>query len=313
MFSSRPDAGGTLTPLRILKARPARALAALVALFAAGASVFAQAPAQKPKLIRDHFRDNSGRSGPQLVALKGGEFIMGTRPSDPAYNTRNVPHRVVLSPFAIGQFQITNEEFAMFLNDRRLSLEQTDALIQVNLTPGLSIPESGHPVSVKTGAAGLPVTGVSWQGALAYARWLSEMTGHIYALPSEAQWEYCARADSKTIWPWGDVFDRSKINCDRPISMLGAEPASRLFQNAFGLYGIPGNVWEWTLDCLNVMFYFHAPSRDPVFLDPSCPAPMIRGGSFRTPQYQCSPGYRVNYFSIGHWDSIGFRVMRRMT
>ena len=305
MFSSRPDQAVTLIASRIL--------AALAALLAGSTSVFAQAPAPKPELIRDHFRDNSGRSGPQLVALKGGEFIMGTRPSDPAYNTRNVQHRVELSPFAVGEFQITNEEFAMFLNDQRISLQQTDALIQVRMTPGLIIPESGHPVLVKAGAAGLPVTGVSWQGALSYTRWLSEKTGHIYTLPSEAQWEYCARADSKTIWPWGDLFDASKINCDRPIAMLGAEPANRLSQNAFGLYGIPGNVWEWVLDCLDVTFYFHAPSRDPVFLDPSCPGPMIRGGSFRTPQYQCSPGYRVNYFSVGHWDSIGFRVLRRLT
>ena len=265
MFSSRAHAGSRLIASRML--------AAAVALFAASASVFAQATGQKPELIRDHFRDNSGRSGPQLVALKGGEFIMGTRPSDPAYNTRNVPHKVVLSPFAMGQFQITNEEFAMFLNDRRLSLEQTDALIQVRMTPGLSIPDSGHPVSLKYGTAGLPVTGVSWEGALAYARWLSEKTGHIYALPSEAQWEYCARADSKTIWPWGDAFDPSKINCDRQIATLGAEPASRLSQNAFGLYGIPGNVWEWTLDCLDVTFYFSCAFARSCFPRPFVPGP----------------------------------------
>jgi formylglycine-generating enzyme required for sulfatase activity len=308
MFSSEPDS--LIAP--VPKAREVRVLAGLVALFAVGTSVFAQAVSRKPELIRDHFRDDRGRTGPQLVALKGGEFIMGTKPSDPAYNTRNVQHRVVLSPFAVGQFQITNGEYAMFLNDQRLSLEQTEELIQVKMTPGLSIPGTGHPVSIKAGAADVPVTGVSWIGALGYTRWLSEKTGRIYTLPSEAQWEYCARADSKSIWPWGDLFDASKINCDRPIGMLGAEPASRLAQNAFGLYGIPGNVWEWMLDCLDVTFYFHAPSRDPVFLDPTCPAPMIRGGSFRTPQYQCSPGYRVNYFSIGHWDSIGFRVARRL-
>ena len=309
MFSSERDAG---ISSRILKSRGFRALTGLFAFFVTSASVLAQQPSQKPELIRDLFRDNSGRAGPQLVALKGGEFIMGTRPSDPAYNTTNVQHRVVLSPFAIGQFQITNEEYATFLNDRRLSLQQTDELILVKQTPGLTIPVSGHPVIIKSGAAGLPVTGVSWRGALDYTRWLSEKTGKIYTLPSEAQWEYCARAESKTIWPWGDLFDGSKINCDRPIAMLGAEAASRLSQNALGLYGIPGNVWEWMLDCLDVTFYFHAPTRDPVFLDPSCPAPMIRGGSFRTPQYQCSPGYRVNYFSIGHWDSIGFRVTRRL-
>src|SRR6266404_6013873 len=175
MFSSRPDAGVSLIASLIREARAFRALAALAALFATSASVFAQATAQKPELIRDRFLDNSGRWGPQLVALKGGEFVMGTRTSDPAYNTRNVQHRVLLSPFAMGQFQITNEEFAVFLSDQRLSLQQTDALVQVRLTPGLCIPESGHPVAVKAGAAGLPVTGVSWQGALAYARWLSEI------------------------------------------------------------------------------------------------------------------------------------------
>ena len=116
MFSSRPDAG--VDAHRIAHSEGAylsRAGGARRAFHRPAHQSFAQAPAQKPDLIRDHFRDDSGRSGPQLVALKGGEFIMGTRTSDPAYNTRNVQHKVVLSPFAIGQFQITNEEFAHFL------------------------------------------------------------------------------------------------------------------------------------------------------------------------------------------------------
>jgi formylglycine-generating enzyme required for sulfatase activity len=113
------------------------------------------------------------------------------------------------------------------------------------------------------------------------------------------------------VWPWGDEFDPDRVNCDRPEGAI--LPESRLAPNRFGLYGMPGNVWEWTVDCFDLEFYLYSPVVDPVYLDPACPAPMIRGGSFRDPQVQCSPGYRVNYFAQGYPNGIGFRVVRRMS
>jgi formylglycine-generating enzyme len=257
----------------------------------------------------DPFREGSGR-GPEMVSLRAGEFMMGTYPQDPAYTLYTLPHRVMLSPFAISRFSVTNEEFADFLNDRAYSRTSVDKLIQADRTPGLQFSELDSKVTVRTGSSELPVTGVTWHGAIEYCRWLSERTGQYYAIPTEAQWEYAARADSKTVWPWGDKFDPKQINCATAVQEQGALPARSLKPNRFGLYGIPGNVWEWMLDCLDLTFYFHSPVRDPVWLQADCPAPMIRGGSFRDPAYQCSPGYRVNYFERGSWDGIGFRVVR---
>ena len=256
----------------------------------------------------DRFVDGSGRTGPAMIALPAGEFLMGSAIADPAYNGRNLPHRVVLSPFAIGRFSVTTAEFAAFLNDRKLNRAAAARFLQVDAAPGLNFPAEG-PVTLDSSTADLPVTGITWRGALAYAAWLSGRTGQVYVLPSEAQWEYAARAGASTIWPWGDQFDPARINCDQPGGAI--LPERLLAPNGFGLRGMPGNVWEWLADCYDLEFYLHSPLTDPVFLDPACPAPMIRGGSFRDRRVECSPGYRINYFAQGYPNGIGFRVVRR--
>jgi formylglycine-generating enzyme len=283
--------------------------AKLAVAFLCAAACVASSGAAIDPYFTDPFHDGAGR-GPEMVVLRAGEFMMGTYPGDPAYTLYTLPHRVVLSPFAIGRFSVTNQEFCDFLSDRKYPRELVDNLIQIDRTPGLQFSESNSIVAVRSGSSELPVTGVTWQGAIEYSRWLSEQTGQYYAIPTEAQWEYAARADSKTVWPWGDKFDPRQINCATTVQEQGALPARSLKPNRFGLYGIPGNVWEWMLDCLDLTFYFHSPVHDPVWLQANCPAPMIRGGSFRDPAYQCSPGYRVNYFARGSWDGIGFRVVR---
>jgi formylglycine-generating enzyme required for sulfatase activity len=217
---------------------------------------------------------------------------------------------VVLTPFAIGRFSVTTAEFADFLNDAKLDLPTAARLLQVKAAPGITVPAAGHPVTVNPEIADLPVTGITWRGAIAYAQWLSDRTGQVYVIPSEAQWEYAARAGAGTIWPWGDAFDPERVNCDKPDGAI--LPERQLAPNRFALAGIPGNVWEWTTDCLDLEFYLHSPTVDPVFLDAACRAPMIRGGSFRDPRVQCSPSYRVNYFAQGFPNGIGFRVVRRM-
>jgi formylglycine-generating enzyme required for sulfatase activity len=280
-----------------------------VAFLCATAVSFAFASEPSAPYFSDSFHNGTGR-GPEMVVLRAGEFMMGTYPDDPAYTLYTLPHRVVLSPFAMGRFSVTNREFADFLNDRAYTRAFVDTLIQVDRTPGLQFSGSDLTVAVRAGSSELPVTGVTWQGAIEYSRWLSKRTGQNYAIPTEAQWEYAARADSTTVWPWGDKFDPKQINCATAVREEGALPARSLKPNRFGLYGIPGNVWEWMLDCLDLTFYFHSPVHDPVWLQADCPAPMIRGGSFRDPVYQCSPGYRVNYFDRGSWDGIGFRVVR---
>lgn len=255
-------------------------------------------PPASASVLHDAFADGSGRSGPALVRLAGGSFVMGAHPADPEYRTSSLAHVVELSPFAMGEFSVTGAQFAQFLTDRRRTPAEIADLVQSSA------------LVRRSGWQNRPATGVTWEGALQYARWLSRKTGQTYTLPSEAQWEYAARAGSQTAWPWGSTWQSSRLNCnhEHPEPL----PAHALPANKLGLKGMPGNVWEWTADCLDLDFYMHSPRRDPVFVNASCAAPVIRGGSFADPAAYCSPGYRVNYFARGSATEIGFRVVRRI-
>lgn len=98
-----------------------------------------------------------------------------------------------------------------------------------------------------------PVINVTAADARAYADWLSRRTGHSYRLPTEAEWEYAARAGTTTLYPWGDVMEQGRANCrgcDGPVvEHAGTTPVGTYPPNAFGLYDMNGNLWELTADC----------------------------------------------------------------
>jgi formylglycine-generating enzyme required for sulfatase activity len=150
---------------------------------------------------------------------------------------------------------------------------------------------------------------MSWRGALAYAQWLSERTGGRYFLPTEAQWEYAARAGTETTWPWGDAFDPAAANCDAPNGVAGLKPVGSYPPNAFGLRDMIGNVWQWVADC----FPFDPAalgSNDPSGFSDDCVTPSIRGGAAASPPPLCRPTFRVNYWWRGSPGHLGFRVVR---
>jgi len=92
-----------------------------------------------------------------------------------------------------------------------------------------------------------PVTDVSWHDATAYAQWLSEQTGHQYRLPTEAEWEYAARAGTETKYWWGNEIGSNNANCDGcDDSYQYTAPVGSFAANPFGLFDTAGNVWEWT-------------------------------------------------------------------
>jgi formylglycine-generating enzyme required for sulfatase activity len=234
---------------------------------------------------------------------------MGSAPEDPKYQASYVLHAVELAGFGLGRYEITWEEIAEFINEEG---NDDGGVPKVDLSwEGAGLRLQNGVFVVVPGAARLPVTGISWRGALAYTEWLSRKTGEVYELPTEAEWEWAARAGSHSVWPWGDSFDPSRLNCAggpeaRP-KPVGSYPS-----DANGIYDLLGNVWEWTLDCFTSDFYFYAPVRDPRQLDPCCWAPGIRGGSFRDSASLCHPGYRINYWWRGFPGGIGFRVARRL-
>jgi formylglycine-generating enzyme required for sulfatase activity len=188
-----------------------------------------------------------------------------------------------------------------------------------------------------------PVVCVSWEDAQDYVRWLSQRTGRTYRLPSEAEWEYAARAGTTTSYPWGPIasHDQANYGAERCCSGLAAgrdqwvntSPVGSFPPNAFGLYDMNGNVLQWVQDCLT-MSYAKLPtdgspyeaadtlrlSGDLAALNGkrSCDYRMLRGGDWGDPPGQIRSAFRSfapfpegtlrDYASGG----VGFRVARSL-
>lgn len=184
-----------------------------------------------------------------LVELPGGTFIIGSPEKEVGRNEDEGPQRLVtVQPFWIGMHEVTYDEFAIFRYRDRDSAEggsgvSFDPDIVARPSPPYEDPAHGM------GNQGFPVVGVTQWGALQYARWLSEKTGHFYRLPTEAEWEYACRAGTETAYSFGDDPDGLDSvawhygNSDETFHRVGVKSP-----NPFGLYDMHGNVAEWTLD-----------------------------------------------------------------
>ncbi len=109
-----------------------------------------------------------------------------------------------------------------------------------------------------------PVINVSWDDAQTYVAWLSKMTGQTYRLLTEAEWEYAARAGTTTAYYWGDDIGKNNANCNGCGSEWDAKqtsPVGSFKPNAFGLYDMAGNVWQWVQDCYHDRYNEQPPGR----------------------------------------------------
>jgi serine/threonine-protein kinase PpkA len=162
---------------------------------------------------------------------------------------------------------------------------------------------------------------VSWGDAQAYAAWLSRRTGKPYRLPSEAEWEYAARAGSTTARPWGPELTRDRANygaeaCCAPAA-VGADkwrftsPVGAFPANRFGLYDMIGNVWQWVEDCGHDR-YDGAPADGSAWVLGDCRTRMVRGGAwFQAPDSERSAARAADDAGFRIAD-IGFRVARSL-
>jgi formylglycine-generating enzyme required for sulfatase activity len=248
----------------------------------------------QPKRIRDPLRD--GGEGPEMVVVPAGCFQMGSPASETGRDDDEPQHRVCLSrAFAIGTTEVTFADYDRFAR-----------------ATGRELPNDRG-----WGRDRRPVINVSWQDATAYADWLSEQTGAEYRLPSEAEWEYAARAGTTTAYWWGDQPRRDRANYGKDDSWGGhAEGADRwkytapvgsFPANAFGLHDTAGNVLEWVED-----WYDDYPSGEVV-------DPVVRqGGSRRVYRGGCwydgprtlRSAYRSYWLPGNRNGYLGFRLAR---
>jgi formylglycine-generating enzyme required for sulfatase activity len=169
---------------------------------------------------------------PEMVFIPAGEFLMGSDPQKDkgAYKNEQPQYTLHLPDYYLARTPVTNAQYAAFVG-----------------ATGHRRPEYWKGGKPPQGKVEHPVVYVSWHDAVAYCRWLSEVTGRSYALPSEAQWEKGARGADGRIYPWGDRWDVRQCNTEEG-GKGDTTPVGAYAQGAspYGLLDIAGNVWEWT-------------------------------------------------------------------
>ena len=234
---------------------------------------------------------------PKLVVVSEETYMMGSPSSEEGRGGDEGPvHRVVIGrPFAVGVYEVTFGEW--------------DACVSGGGCGGYRPDDGGW------GRGPRPVVNVSWNDAKAYVDWLSSETGEAYRLLSEAEWEYVARAGTRTRYWWGDEIGRNRANCAGCGSRWDGgqtAPVGSFSANGFGLHDVHGNVWERVEDCWNVS-YRGAPSDGSAWESGNCSRRVVRGGSWVDDPRSLRSANRIRS-SFGYRDRYaGFRVARTFT
>ncbi len=196
-------------------------------------------------VFRDRLRD--GRLGPEMVWIPAGRFRMGDLQGGGGSDEKPV-HRVWVEKFAMGRYEVTVGEYLRFVRATgRHAPEWQEKGSKYNIKTGTEdhYKNLGSALTNKNH----PIVGISWNDATAYAAWLSQQTGQKYRLPTEAEWEYAARAGTETKFWWGNQIGSNKANCSNNSCGDRFEytaPVGSFQPNPFGLYDTVGNVWELT-------------------------------------------------------------------
>jgi formylglycine-generating enzyme required for sulfatase activity len=232
---------------------------------------------------------------PEMVVVPAGGFMMGSPANEKGrYDNEGPQHRVTIArPFAVSRFDVMFADW--------------DACVSVRGCP--QIGDSGF------GRGTRPVINVSWDDAQQYVAWFAKMTGRPYRLLTEAEWEYAARGGSTTAYFWGDDIGKENANCSGCGSQWDnrqTSPVGSFNPNAFGLYDMAGNVWQWVQDCYHGN-YDAAPTDGSAWPIDDCSQHVVRGGSWcYLPQNIRSAGRSWNPTVCRH-GNIGFRLARTFT
>jgi formylglycine-generating enzyme required for sulfatase activity len=274
---------------------------------------------------------------PEMVVIPAGKFIMGSSPEEAARDVATAPsfdtstakrsviteqpqHEVTINaPFVLGKYPVTKAEFAAFV--RETGYTSAPGCILYSLQYHVS-PQSDWKLPGFVQTERDPVVCVNWQDAKTYIEWLNKKVASStdstiegpYRLPSEAEWEYAARAGTRTARWWGDSIGRNKAVCARCGSkwdQVQTAPVGSFHPNPFGLYDLPGNVWQMTEDCWEGN-YADAPGDGFPRLTANCDTRVGRGGSWSSFPWLVRSATRTGFGSEGRRDYVGFRVAKKL-
>jgi formylglycine-generating enzyme required for sulfatase activity len=246
---------------------------------------------------------------PEMINLPGGTFVMGSN-DDP---TEKPPRQVNVAAFALGRLPVTVGEWKQCVAAKACSYEPN-------------------------GDDDMPVHNVSWNDAQQYVTWLSTITNSRYRLPTEAEWEYAARAkttpgsgprfsfgeDERAICANANALDqtaKAKLTGSTTWEFVGCQdgyaytaPVGRFAANGFGLHDMHGNVKEWTLDCYREgQGYRGAPTDGTAWTTADCPSRVLRGGSWLSYPRLLRAAFRYKGGENDRTSDVGLRVARSLT
>ena len=261
---------------------------------------------------------------PEMIELPAGAFTMGSDDGDAeAYAAERPKHAVAIArPFAIGRFEVTVHEFSLFVRAENYA-PTADCRVYVHPDRWQRDLNASWKWPQYSQGPDHPVACVSWHDARKYAEWLSRKTGKTYRLPTEAEWEYAARAGGEAARPWGgkpseacksaNVADEAARvpwpghDCRDNAAFTAA--AGSYDPNAFGLFDMIGNVWEWVEDCF-ADSYAGAPNDGGASPQAACKFRVIRGGAWLSrPRDARSAQRGLQSPDYGNY-SVGFRLVR---
>jgi formylglycine-generating enzyme required for sulfatase activity len=257
-----------------------------------------------------------------MVRIPAGPFEMGSRP-EKVWNKDEAPiHTVTLDDYYIDSYEVTNEQYAAFLNEmgnqterRATWLDAEDESVSIHAVAGIWEVDAGYESH--------PVVEITWYGARAFCEWAGKR------LPTEAEWEKAARGVESYTYPWGNTFDSSLVNGDDEIledpgaipcaptccdGYDGTAPVGSFPGGAspYGVFDLAGNVWEWVYDAYESDYYEDSPSSNPVADSPSGDVAWVsrvyRGGSWNDLNADAlRAAHRASDLPNISTDNIGFR------
>ncbi|MBB3168535.1 bifunctional serine/threonine-protein kinase/formylglycine-generating enzyme family protein [Simiduia aestuariiviva] len=231
----------------------------------------------------------NGDLGPEMVIIGPGRFEMGDKSAGITMPVRSV---TISEAFAISRFEITFADYEKYLKAKNL----------------------GQADDNRWGRGARPAINVSWQDAQNYVRWLSDSTGKRYRLPTEAEWEYVARAGTESSYWWPDNAKgkaNCRMGCDSDFSGLfitRTAPVGTYSANPFGVYDTSGNVAEWVEDCFQ-NHYLSAPRDGTAVVVSDCSRRSVRGGSMKSSAEEITNFAREGRIPSKRYSDVGFRVL----